>query len=169
MSSTPKVYITPRAMAEIILILSGHTYSGRGKYLLNCASVSIVHTPEWIEPHTHLFASTGPGRNIIEVKRDWKDLDKQIRRLLRNPDEAQIIAKNSVKTFRNRYLTPAAQACYWRRMFHAWATVSFEPTLYHTIKDETTGRIFRKIRGTPFESYVSTLLFPPDPRTRGSV
>jgi hypothetical protein len=54
-------------------------------------------------------------------------------------------------------------------MFHAWATVSFEPELYRTVKDERTGRIARKSRGTPFESYVATLLFPPEPQAKGGV
>jgi hypothetical protein len=156
-------YHSHSKMGKRLISETGHTYSGRGKYLLNCASVSIVHTPEWIEPHTHLFVNSTSSQNVVEVKRDWSDLDSKLRHLIRNPSEAQAIAENSIKTFRDRYLTPAAQACYWRKMFHAWASISFEPELYRTVKDEKTGRIRRRARGTPFETWIDTLVFPPPP------
>jgi hypothetical protein len=43
-----------------------------------------------------------------------------------NMAEAEKIARNSVRTFRERYLTQAAEACYWRRLIRAWREVSFE-------------------------------------------
>lgn len=146
---------------SIINICPGHTYSGRGKYLLNCASVSVVHTPEWIEPHTHLFIPEGEHQNVVQVERDFSDLDEKMNYLLDHDSEAQRIAQNSVATFRDRYLTPAAQACYWRKLFHAWASVSFEPELYTTIVD-LHGNTRRKNRGTPFETYVSSLVLSED-------
>lgn len=48
-----------------------------------------------------------------------------------------------------RYLTPAAEACYWRRLVRGWREVTFEPEFYHLAED---GK--KKWRGVPFESYV---------------
>ena len=68
--------------------------------------------------------------------------------LLANPAEAQRIADNSVKTFRERYLTPAAEACYWRKLWDAYANVSETPKLYvHT-------REGKKKRGLRFETFL---------------
>jgi hypothetical protein len=47
--------------------------------------------------------------------------------LLAHPDKVKRIADNSVKTFRERYLTPAAEACYWRQLVRAYAEVAFVP------------------------------------------
>lgn len=41
--------------------------------------------------------------------------------LLQNPDKAEHIANNNVKTFRERYLTQASEACYWRALWDGWA------------------------------------------------
>lgn len=68
--------------------------------------------------------------------------------LLDNPDEAQKIADNSVKTFRERYLTPAAEACYWRKLYEAYATVSETPSLW------THGGVRKEKRGLRFETFV---------------
>lgn len=43
--------------------------------------------------------------------------------LLADAARAERIAENSVKTFRERYLTPAAEACYWRALWEGWNTV----------------------------------------------
>ncbi|QDS70867.1 hypothetical protein FKW77_005709 [Venturia effusa] len=146
---------------QYVIHTEGHSYSGRGKYLLNCASVSIVHTPEWIEPHTHLFIAEGEYQNVVAVERDFSDLDHKMNYLLSHDSLAQEIARNSVAQFRDRYLTPAAQACYWRKLFHGWASVSFEPELYKNVVD-SHGNTKRKSRGTPFETYVSSLRLPDD-------
>jgi hypothetical protein len=79
--------------------------------------------------------------------------------LLGNPKKAKQIADNSARIFRDRYLTPAAQACYWRKLFRAWASISFEPELYETVTDHD-GRSRQKLRGTPFETFVAKLVFP---------
>jgi hypothetical protein len=68
--------------------------------------------------------------------------------LLAHPEEAARIARNNVETFRDRYLTPAAEACYWRHMISAWASVAFEPSFYDTDEAEIA-----KWRGTPYESF----------------
>lgn len=74
-----------------------------------------------------------------------------------NPNIAQRIANNSVTTFRDRYLTPAAEACYWRRMIRNWAEVqAFEPQAYH---DPGEGKIgSNNQRGIDWEVWVN-----PDP------
>jgi hypothetical protein len=122
--------------------------------------VSIVHTSEWIEPHTHLFVSSGLDRNIVSVERNFSNLAEEVQRLAKDPGLARRIAQNSVNTFRDRYLTPAAQACYWRRMFRAWRSVSFEPELYETISSKADGKKRRVIRGQAYESFVSKLRLP---------
>jgi hypothetical protein len=139
-------------------IIPGHSYSGRAKYLLNCKSVSVVHSLEWIEPHTHLFVKDGPDQNIVSVERDFSDLNEKMNYYLKHPKEAKRIAENSASVFRDRYLTPAAQACYWRKLLNAWASISFVPELYTQVKGQN-GKKRKKIRGTTFETYVSDLVF----------
>jgi len=117
-----------------------------------------VHTPEWVEPHTHLFKTEGPDQNVIAVERDFSDLESKIKYYRNHDDEAKHIADNSVAVFRDRYLTPAAQACYWRKLFNAWSTISFEPKLYSEVKGHD-GRKRKKTRGTTYETYVSDLVF----------
>jgi hypothetical protein len=117
-----------------------------------------VHTPEWIEPHTHLFVDKGSDQNVVFVDRSFKNLDSKMKHLLKYPDKAQRISENSAKIFRDQYLTPAAQACYWRRLVQAWASVSFEPHLYTTVKGKD-GKTRKKIRGTSFETFSSNLVF----------
>ncbi|KAF2399558.1 hypothetical protein EJ06DRAFT_511716 [Trichodelitschia bisporula] len=146
---------------EFVVHTEGHSYSGRGKYLLNCHSVSIIHDPEWIEPHTHLLVPEGTDQNFLPVDPNFTNLDNSIRSLLAHPHDAQRIADNAVATFRDRYLTPAAQACYWRRLFWGWSQVQdFVPEFYRTVKDRETGRVRRKGRGEPFESWISRGLRP---------
>lgn len=139
---------------QYVLHTEGHSYSGRAKYLLNCASVSVTHKLDWIEPHTHLFVPSGPDQNVVVVERDFSDLNDKMRYLLKNSEEAHKIAENSAKTFRDRYLTPAAQACYWRKLFWAWKSVSFEPELYETVEGDNETKK-RRLRGTPFETFVA--------------
>lgn len=102
---------------------------------------------------------SGPHQNVIEVARDFSDLDRKISHNIKKPKEAQRIAQNSAAMFRDRYLTPAAQACYWRKLFKGWASVSFEPELYRTTRD-SYGKVRRTSRGTPFETFVSAMVMP---------
>ncbi|KAJ4358143.1 uncharacterized protein N0V89_002722 [Didymosphaeria variabile] len=133
---------------QYLMHTEGRSYSGRGKYLLNCGSVVIMHKSEWIEPQQDVYVKSGADQNIVEVERDFSDLDGKIQQLLKDPKLARSIAKNSQKTFRNRYLTPAAQACYWRKLFRAWEEVSFRPEPFETVN----GRA--RLRGIPFETFV---------------
>ena len=68
---------------------------------------------------------------------------------LNHTKEAERIAKNSVRTFRERYLTTAAEACYWRALIRGWAEASFKPRGFVIGPD---GR--QKMRGIRFENFV---------------
>ncbi len=64
---------------------------------------------------------------------------------LEHQDEAERIGEETRRTFRNRYMTPAAEACYIRQMIYEWAKVqNFKPQLY---KDGKT-------RGYSWERFV---------------
>ncbi|KAB8068400.1 glycosyl transferase family 90-domain-containing protein [Aspergillus leporis] len=128
----------------------GRSFSGRGKYLLNCRSVVISHKLVWREAHHAALISSGPEANYVEVERDFSDLDRKIEFLIDNPEAAERIANNAVETFRDRYLTPAAESCYWRHLIRQYASSSdFEPVLHTTQAD---GK--KRPRGTPFETWV---------------
>lgn len=128
----------------------GRSFSGRGKYLLNCRSVVVSHKLVWREAHHAALIASGPDANFVEVERDFSDLHTKLELLIDNPNAAERIANNAVRTFRDRYLTPAAESCYWRYLVQRYASsCEFEPVLYHTDKD---GK--RQMRGTPFESWI---------------
>jgi hypothetical protein len=130
----------------------GRSFSGRGKYLLNCRSVVISHPLVWREAHHGALVSSGPEANYIEVDQEFSDLPAKIDYLIDNPKVAEQIAENAVRTFRDRYLTPAAESCYWRHLIRQYASVSdFEPVLF------STDRNGRKVaRGVPFEAWLLT-------------
>lgn len=138
----------------------GNTYSGRLKYLLNCHSILFSHDLDWIELYHHLMKSSGPEQNYIRVNRDFSDLPKAMKKLTKASSvaHAQKIADNARRTFRERYLTPAAEACYWRALIRGWASMQgFEPEFWKEVKefDKVTQKekLKRKPRGAPFESY----------------
>jgi hypothetical protein len=130
----------------------GRSFSGRGKYLLNCRSVMITHRLIWREAHHAVLIASGPDANYVEVARDFSDLEPKMEYLLDNPEVAERIANNSATTFRDRYLTPAAEACYWRYLIAQYAQVcDFVPSVYHI--DAEGGK---KLRGVPYEEWVLT-------------
>lgn len=137
---------------KFVLQTEGRSYSGRGKYLQNCRSVYIAPKSEWIEPHHSALVPSGPNQNFVEVERDFSDLEQKVQALLNDEDYAKRIADNGVAVFRDRYLTPAAQACYWRYMFKTWAEISFEPDGWERTKD-SKGNDIQKLRGTAFETF----------------
>jgi hypothetical protein len=125
----------------------GNSYSGRLKYLQSCQSVVVAPRMDWIQHHHPLMQSSGPQQNFLEVERNYEDLEEKISWLQAHDREAQRIATNSVKTFREQYLTPAAEVCYWRKLIHGWASVSFEPEFFKVVDG-------KKIwRGLPVESF----------------
>ncbi|KXG52076.1 Lipopolysaccharide-modifying protein [Penicillium griseofulvum] len=126
----------------------GNSYSGRLKYLQSCRSVIIAHEMAWIQHQHPLMRSSGPDQNFVTVKRDFSDLQEKINWLQTHDDDAQRIANNNVKTFREHYLTEAAEVCYWRRLIKAWAEVSdFKPEFF---KKENGKKVWR---GLPVESF----------------
>ncbi|KKK25546.1 hypothetical protein AOCH_001369 [Aspergillus ochraceoroseus] len=108
--------------------VEGRAYSASLKYRQACRSVVVAHKLQYIQHHHYLLVSSGPNQNYVEVERDFSDLPKQIDDLLKNVEKAERIAENSVKTFRERYLTQAAEACYWRALWDGWAEVSSNVT-----------------------------------------
>lgn len=95
----------------------------------------MIHKLQYIQHHHYLLVSSGPQQNFVQVERDWADLPHKIQQLLENPTRARMIADNSVNVFRERYLTPAADACYWRALLQAWTTAS--PEITETMIDPT--------------------------------
>ncbi|KAK5127989.1 hypothetical protein LTR85_005106 [Meristemomyces frigidus] len=138
----------------------GNTYSGRLKYLLNCHSILLSHELRWIEHFHHLLQAGGKEQNYVKVKRDFSDLPKKMKNLLKpsNLLKAEVIADNARRVFREQYLTPAAEACYWRALIRGWASVQgFKPQVWgeSELEDDWRGgkRSKKRMRGAPFESY----------------
>lgn len=123
----------------------GISYSARLQNLQNCNSVIVAHKLQWLQHHHHLMVSSGPDQNFVEVAADFSDLPETMEKLLQNDADSERIAGNNVKTFREHYLTPAAETCYWRKLFKGYGSVSFEPNFF-----DNKG----KWRGLPVESYV---------------
>ncbi|KAJ5960644.1 CAZyme family GT90 [Penicillium vulpinum] len=137
----------------------GNTYSGRLKYLQSCRSVVVSHELQWIQHYYHLMKSSGPEQNFVQVRRDWSDLEQKMQHLLSHDDEAKRIADNSVQVFRERYLTPAAEVCYWRRLMREWKkTIDFEPEFF-TMVDRK-----KEWRGISVESFLLMGEVEYDPR-----
>ncbi|KAL3497103.1 glycosyl transferase family 90-domain-containing protein [Aspergillus germanicus] len=127
----------------------GRSFSGRGKYLLNCNSVVISHELTWLEAHHGALIAEGPDANYVRVSRDWSDLERKVEHLIDNPGVAERVASNAARTFRDRYLTPAAESCYWRYLIREYGRASgFEPVLESTKK----GKVVR--RGVLFDTWV---------------
>ncbi|PSR97700.1 glycosyl transferase family 90-domain-containing protein, partial [Coniella lustricola] len=63
--------------------------------------------------------------NMVFVKPDWSDLEDVVAWLEQNPDVAQGIATRQRHVFAGGgYLSPAAEACYWRALVKGWAEVA---------------------------------------------
>ncbi|PKY03806.1 endoplasmic reticulum-resident kdel protein [Aspergillus campestris IBT 28561] len=103
--------------------VEGRSYSASLKYRQACNSVIVAHKLQYIQHHHYLLVPDGPHQNYIEVERDFNDLSAKMEPLLRDTKAAQRIADNSVRTFRERYLTKAAEACYWRALFDGYEQV----------------------------------------------
>ncbi|KAJ5089070.1 hypothetical protein N7532_007754 [Penicillium argentinense] len=101
----------------------GRSYSASLKYRQACNSVIVAHKLQYIQHHHYLLVAEGPNQNYVEVERDFSDLAEKIEPLVHNTAAAERIAQNSVKTFRERYLTPASEACYWRALFDGYSNV----------------------------------------------
>ncbi len=133
---------------KYLAYVEGVSYSGRMKYLQMCRSVMVSHSMHWQVHVSHLLKSSGPDQNYVEVKDDFSNLDETMKELLADDAKAKRIADKQTEVFRDRYLTPAANVCYWRRLIHAWREISFEPDFY---KMENGVKVWR---GVPIESWV---------------
>ncbi|KAG8624375.1 hypothetical protein KVT40_007442 [Elsinoe batatas] len=111
--------------------------------------------------HAHrltLLRKGGEEQNYVQVRRDWKDLGRVMRWLLEEEGDkrAEEVARRSREVFRDRYLSPAAEACYWRELVRGWRQVQgFEPKFWEET-EEGKGKEKKKVRrarGVPFESY----------------
>ena len=135
---------------KMVMDISGRSWSGKGKYIRNCESVYVAHKLKWLTTITYPLEAAGADQNFVEVKEDWSDLEQKVKEVLDTPGMAERIAKKGVEVFRDRYLTPAAEACYWRALIRGYGSVSFEPELYE--KDGTT------LRGVPYETVATSPL-----------
>lgn len=126
---------------------TGRSYSASLKYRQACQSVIVIHKLQYIQHHHYLLASSGPHQNYVEVERDFSDLPSKMQELLDNPGKAQKIAENSVRVFRERYLSPAAEACYWRTLLQAWGAAS--PSI-------TAGKLSEGLRFETFALLISS-------------
>ena len=137
-----------RKSEEVALTeLVGRSYSASLKYRQACNSVIVAHKLQYIQHHHYLLISEGPQQNYVEVERDFSDLADKIEPLVQNTTAAAQIAHNSVKTFRERYLTPAAEACYWRELFEGYSSV------WNSTVDVWSSR-HGKERGLRYESFL---------------
>ncbi|PYI16081.1 hypothetical protein BO99DRAFT_484116 [Aspergillus violaceofuscus CBS 115571] len=103
--------------------VEGRSYSASLNYCQACNSVVVAHKLQYIQHHHYLLVSEGPSQNYVEVKRSFSDLAAKLEPLLDDPSRAERIATNSIQTFRDRYLTKAAEACYWRMLFEGYSGV----------------------------------------------
>ncbi|GIZ43286.1 hypothetical protein CKM354_000651800 [Cercospora kikuchii] len=136
----------------------GHSWSGRMKYMLSCDNVAVVHELEFVTFYHHLLKAEGSEQNIVSVKRDWSDLEEKVQYYLGHPEETRRIIENSVQMFRERYLTPAAEACYWREMFRRYREVAYEPEPFETKVLERQGQKVevKRLKGIPYELFIGT-------------
>ncbi|KAF2161762.1 hypothetical protein M409DRAFT_58838 [Zasmidium cellare ATCC 36951] len=128
----------------------GRSWSARMTHLLNCDSLLFVHDVEWIAHYYHLLDT---DMNCVRVERDFADLEEKIQYFSNHTQEAQIIANTAKITFRERYTTPAATACYWRKLLRSWATVSFTPATKVVMKGKNKQKVERP-RGVSFEEFI---------------
>lgn len=133
---------------KFLVQTEGNSYSGRGKFLWACNSVTVAHKLEWTQ-HFHPALNSDArsrGQNMVELTGPLFDgLQETVRQLQAAKDvdphqdlappppnrssgalginPPQRIAENAVASLRNRYLTPAATNCYLRAALKAYAGV----------------------------------------------
>ncbi|KAK7977275.1 hypothetical protein PG996_003345 [Apiospora saccharicola] len=106
---------------------------------LLCASVNVMQSPKWIhiyhglmysKPMDESRRSLPEFQNVMLVEDTGPYSKGGTPDLLRNTEVAKSVASNAVETFRHRYLTEAATACYWRELIHTYSEVSYSPKVY---------------------------------------
>lgn len=137
----------------------GNSWSGRLRNLVNCNSAILIHNPlQWMAHFYPVLKPDGPDQNYIPVKNDWSDLEETMDYYLAHPAEAERIAENNRRALRDRYMTPAAEACYIRRLIKEWATVqNYKPQLFKPKKNEhgqeETDKRKLEMRGVSWERF----------------
>lgn len=131
----------------------GTTWSSRLKFLLSCNSVVLVQPLKYTTHLYHLLNAEGPEQNYVPVSSDWTNLPEKVEALEADSEQAESIARNAASLFRDRYATPAAQTCYFRRLFRTWREVSFEPEPYELVRS-ADGVEMKTIRGMTYEEYM---------------
>ncbi|KAF2770307.1 hypothetical protein EJ03DRAFT_342950 [Teratosphaeria nubilosa] len=134
----------------------GRSWSSRLLYILNCDSVPVLHDMRWTAHYYSLLNGHDAKKaNYVPVDREFSNLETKIKYLLDNPDHAQAIADNARRMFRERYTTPAATACYWRRLLRQWGSVAFTPEEYEESADlAIDGHEGRRVRGVALEEFL---------------
>ena len=120
----------------------------RLKTILNCDSVPIINDLTSVTHYSHLLET---NISYVPVAKDFSNLADQVEYYLVDEEEAQYIADSARMTFRERYTTPAATACYWRKLLRVWSSVSFAPTLYGESYPQAGDW---KIRGVSLDEYL---------------
>ncbi|UZJ50723.1 hypothetical protein CBS101457_000043 [Exobasidium rhododendri] len=109
----------------------GLSFSGRLKFLQNCESVILTRKAVYLQHWTHLFNSnkSSPLQNMVvlppvdgNIDQSWRNAASEMDALIADDARAQSIAARSVEIFRDRYLSPAAVACYWRKAIKIFAS-----------------------------------------------
>ncbi|KIM94381.1 hypothetical protein OIDMADRAFT_135960 [Oidiodendron maius Zn] len=146
----PQNYMSAADQCKYMFVAhaEGRSYSGSLKYRQLCHSVIIIHKMQWIQHHHYLLVANGPQQNFVEVERDFSDLAAKMGYLISHPEETKRIADNSIRTFRERYFAPAAEACYWRALIRGWAASSFQPEVFVSSPEGDL-----RPRGMPFETF----------------
>ena len=96
--------------------------------VLRCSrtqSLVVTHKPKYVQHFDGLFDSDphSAHQNMVVLKGEgWSDLGEQMEYFLTEEGDrkAQRIARNGRLTF-EKYLSPAAVACYWRRILSTYA------------------------------------------------
>ncbi|KAK8108020.1 endoplasmic reticulum-resident kdel protein [Apiospora kogelbergensis] len=123
---------------------------------LLCASVNVMSNPKWVHLYHGLMYSKpsqtnesqsllSEFQNVLLVEKAGPGLENGTPDLVRNTEIAKVMASNTVETFRHRYLTEAATACYWRELILMYSEVSYSPKAYN----ETNTR-----RGTSLKEFL---------------
>ncbi|SJX62208.1 uncharacterized protein SRS1_13055 [Sporisorium reilianum f. sp. reilianum] len=131
---------------KFLVQTEGNSYSGRGKFLWSCRSVTVAHPMEWTQ-HFHPALNADPysrEQNMVELAGPLFDGLEQTTLQLQNTahipaaqdlalnvsaqgalrlNPPQRIADNAVESLRHRYLTAAATMCYLRAAIRAYAGV----------------------------------------------
>lgn len=134
----PQVSPAEHCYNKFLLHSEGVSYSGRSKYLFGCKSAVVMHKLDWTQ-HFHpaiITDTSSPDHNAYELPgKYFEHLPETIKGLIAEEEERKAqgakdtvttgmkIANNAHRTLAQRYLTPAATACYFRAALISYASV----------------------------------------------